>query len=370
MTRCLVSLLGREGIPQTADNLLLYSRPAAWADITITKDVYTDNGIDMVIDSLRLEVTYDFIRKPSYVKSLNVLVSEKGFTPLFILDMEDLNGRQDGRGSYGDDLGTDPVLQLSLSEDRVVRAQFVSGDCDGDGLPDSLENTTCTDPFDADTDDDGIQDGVEDANHNGIVDAAETDPCNIDTDGDGIQDGTEKGITEPVADPDGGGVLRGTDTDIFQPDLDPGSTTDPLDDDTDNDGLLDGEEDANHNGKVDAGETDPCHSYLTIDMGQTTIDHNWKTVSLSNTHQDAIFILGPPTYHGADPGVVRLQNVTDSSFDVRFQEWLYKDGAHTQENIPYPVFSGGRHQMANGSIWEAGTFSLLGTGAWHIPYLH
>jgi hypothetical protein len=32
------------------------------------------------------------------------------------------------------------------------------------------------------------------------------------------------------------------------------------DDDTDNDGFLDGEDDANHIGQVDSGESDPNHS--------------------------------------------------------------------------------------------------------------
>jgi hypothetical protein len=77
-----------------------------------------------------------------------------------------------------------------------------------------------------------------------------------------------------------------------------------------------------------------------------------------------VVIAGPPTYHGADPGVVRVRNVNNNSFDIRFQEWLYKDGAHTQENIPYLVISGGRHYIADGSIWEVGTFSLSGTGIW------
>jgi len=123
-------------------------------------------------------------------------------------------------------------------------------DTDNDGLSDDLENTMCTDPFDADTDDDGISDGMEDANHNGVVDYGETNPCDIDTDDDGIQDGTELGYTLYDIGPD-------TDTDIFQPDLDPSTTTDPLDEDTDNDGLLDGEEDTNHNGRVDPGEMNP-----------------------------------------------------------------------------------------------------------------
>lgn len=104
--------------------------------------------------------------------------------------------------------------------------------------------------LDTDTDDDGILDDVEDANHNGIVDAGETDPNQIDTDGDGIQDGTEMGVTLA-------GIGADTDITVFLPDLDNTSTTNPLNPETDGDGFSDGEEDVNHNGRVDAGETDP-----------------------------------------------------------------------------------------------------------------
>ena len=44
---------------------------------------------------------------------------------------------------------------------------------------------------------------------------------------------------------------------IFKPDLDPATTRNPPDDDSGNDGWLDGEEDKKHNGQVDAGERDP-----------------------------------------------------------------------------------------------------------------
>ncbi len=130
-------------------------------------------------------------------------------------------------------------------------------DADGDGLSYDLEINGCTSPYDADTDDDGIPDGVEDANQNGTLDSDETDPCSPDTDMDGIQDGTEAGFFEPVPDPDGDGPLLGTDPAVFIADEDPLTSTDPLNDDTDRDGLLDGEEDMNYNGRVDAGETDP-----------------------------------------------------------------------------------------------------------------
>ena len=83
-----------------------------------------------------------------------------------------------------------------------------------------------------------------------------------------MQDGTELGIATGVPDPDDGGPLLGTDTGLFVPDADAGTTTtDPINPDSDGDGLCDGDadvasvcasgEDLNGNGAVDAGETDP-----------------------------------------------------------------------------------------------------------------
>jgi len=125
-------------------------------------------------------------------------------------------------------------------------------DSDSDDLSDVTEASSGSNPWDKDTDDDGITDGDEDANHSGIQDPDETDPLDADTDHDGIQDGTERGLTVD-------GV--GTDTDIasFIGDLDPSTQTDPLDWDTDNDDLSDGQEDINANGCVDSGEYDPLN---------------------------------------------------------------------------------------------------------------
>jgi hypothetical protein len=107
----------------------------------------------------------------------------------------------------------------------------------------------------ADSDEDGILDVMEDANHNGVVDVGETDPENPDSDGDFIQDGTELRVTPSDIEPD-------TDTTLFKPDLDPTTGTDPLNPDTDGDGSKDGEEDSNHNGRVDPGESDPLFANL------------------------------------------------------------------------------------------------------------
>ena len=158
-----------------AADMMLYSRPAAWADIVITKTVNTENNVDIVLDSVRLKLVYDFVRRPAGQSALRVLVSESGFTPFFQLSKTDLNNRQDGRGSfyrsypnkgtvnvqaqpsygdwkfqkwtdaYGRDLEgaptkagfsiykgwttisawTDPVITVDLSTHRAIRAQYV-----------------------------------------------------------------------------------------------------------------------------------------------------------------------------------------------------------------------------------------------------
>jgi hypothetical protein len=153
-------------------------------------------------------------------------------------------------------------------------------DTDGDGLADSVEITLGANPLDADHDDDGIADGAEDANHNGIVDNGETNPSNLDSDGDGIQDGTESGTTDNVTDPDGAGPLLGTNGGVFVPDANPLTTTAATDADTDNDGFSDGQEDTNRNGALDPGESDPNSTASTPATAQTVPFAPWWALIL------------------------------------------------------------------------------------------
>ena len=124
-------------------------------------------------------------------------------------------------------------------------------DSDGDGLGDKLELFLGSDPNDADTDDDGVLDGQEpnpsaDMDGDGLIDVL--DP---DSDNDGLFDGTEMGkdCLDPATDETKNHCI---------PDADLGATvTNPVDPDTDHGGKKDGDEDKNHNGRVDANETDP-----------------------------------------------------------------------------------------------------------------
>jgi hypothetical protein len=158
---------------------------------------------------------------------------------------------------YSDDVAVRSFLDIKdpdwESTQKVVPEIMVTAvDFDGDGISNDIEEGSCLDAYDADSDDDGVLDGVEDADRDGVVDVGETDPCDGDSDGDGVQDGTELGYAL-------GDIGSDTDTSVFIPDSGYGTTTDPLDFDTDGDGFSDGREDRNFNGAVDvdAGESDP-----------------------------------------------------------------------------------------------------------------
>ncbi len=66
----------------------------------------------------------------------------------------------------------------------------VGKDSDRDGLPDVIENATdsCFNVDNANSDNDGVTDGLEDINRNGELNADETNPCKSYSDEDGLGD--------------------------------------------------------------------------------------------------------------------------------------------------------------------------------------
>lgn len=68
-----------------------------------------------------------------------------------------------------------PAHAVVQAGDRV-RPRVDAVDSDRDGISDEIESETGTDPFDPDTDDDLVPDGVEDRDRDGRVDPGERDP--------------------------------------------------------------------------------------------------------------------------------------------------------------------------------------------------
>lgn len=90
----------------------------------------------------------------------------------------------------------------------------------------------------------------------------------------------------------------------------------------------------------------------------TDVTHVWKTINLPVDFTDPVVVAGGSTRNGGHQGTVRVRNVTPSSFQIRFQEWDYRDGWHTTEDIGYLVVEAGTHYLSDGTQLVASTIDL------------
>ena len=159
---------------------VLYSQPAGWADLSISKHVNTPNAVDIVVDRLQLKLQYDFL--PAYGDSrLQVRMSSRELMPRVQVDTADKNGRQDADGEFtriypnyqtvtltapaqygaysfqrwtdnsGQTLSQEPQLRMELKGEAEVRVEYLNPDASspGDSTPDDGNNGTPDDGGDS-----------------------------------------------------------------------------------------------------------------------------------------------------------------------------------------------------------------------------
>ena len=95
---------------------------------------------------------------------------------------------------------------------------------------------------------------------------------------------------------------------------------------------------------------------FVLEIGEVEINHNWEFVAFTKTYVHPVVVARTASLNGGDPGVVRVKNVSPNGFEVRFQEWDYRDGWHLYETVGYMVMEAGHHVLPNGIHVEAGTF--------------
>lgn len=134
---------------------------------------------------------------------------------------------------------------LSTCEEEILKTNPFNADSDSDGLKDGEEiHKYNTDPLNPDSDGDELSDGEE-------VNSYRTNPKKADTDDDGLNDFAEVVTykSDPLkADTDGDALNDGKEVYIYK--------TDPTKADTDDDGLNDGEEVNTHKTDPNKADTD------------------------------------------------------------------------------------------------------------------
>jgi hypothetical protein len=107
-------------------------------------------------------------------------------------------------------------------------------------------------------------------------------------------------------------------------------------------------------GAVETGQS-PTSKVEVAEYGTLKLNHDPQTINLSNTYTNPVVFAAPVSYNGSDPAIVRLDNITGSSFDAFIQEANYLDGIHATEQVSYFVFEAGTWQLDDGTILEVGT---------------
>ncbi|MEC8875558.1 MAG: LamG-like jellyroll fold domain-containing protein, partial [Candidatus Thermoplasmatota archaeon] len=237
-------------------------------DTTFRGDIAIHRILEAALDSSEVGALYDQFTSYRYQEIYNLLIE---------VVESDTDG--DGYSDSIDDFPTDPAAHKdtdgdgmpdTLTGDSTSEPPLVEDlDDDNDGYNDTVEIAEGSDPLDVestplDTDGDFDPDSTDpDDDNDGYNDTVEiaegSDPLDVesipvDTDGDFDPDSTDP-------DDDGDGYDDGNDTFPLDKnewlDNDEDGTGDNADPDDDNDGLDDIVEDANGNGTVDEGETDP-----------------------------------------------------------------------------------------------------------------
>jgi hypothetical protein len=253
-----------------------------------------DMDNDGLTDGTELGVTQPVPYNGQFSKGTSVIAKMIGTNRLnFTADVDPTTKTNVSRND------TDRDGMFDGFNDTNGNAKWDTGEWGEDINHDGNRDSTEADPFDYDTDDDGVPDGYTkngvpyegnlDSDNDGTINALEpdsdndylydglelsispsmlsmdtdltkkyyvidnnsrfsTDPTDADTDDDGIIDGIEDKDHDGEIDDD-------TDMDYQLDEDEFWFETNPLSNDTDGDGLLDGEEDINHNGQFDVGET-------------------------------------------------------------------------------------------------------------------
>ncbi|HEY7642458.1 MAG TPA: hypothetical protein VH814_22180 [Steroidobacteraceae bacterium] len=182
--------------------------------------------------------------------NVNAPLDTDGDGTIDALESSVVDTDSDGAADEADPDNADPCVP------SASHATCLAYDSDGDGLTNAQEDAIGTQRNVADTDGDGVTDGVE---------AGGNPNAPVDSDGDGIPNALESSTT----DSDGDGVADQSDTANSNPCMPNGSNAACLAADSDGDGLTNGEEDAigtsrgtvdsDGDGVSDAVEVGPNH---------------------------------------------------------------------------------------------------------------
>lgn len=201
------------------------------------------------------------------------------------------------------------------------------GDNDNDGLTNSFEIVDlayATQPDNEDSNDDGISDGMEDEDFDGLTNAEEqtlgTNPLVTDTDSDGLTDKEEVDTysTNPTnEDTDSDGLSDGLEVELG---------TDPNNPDTDGDGIQDGDD------SVEFEVSDEDTGVLVEITGKGDIKHD---LSFSSLNEEPYFASAPAFISSVDITIENGESIDEATITMPFDTATLGDTDPSDLGIAY-----------------------------------
>ncbi|HUG10629.1 MAG TPA: hypothetical protein VMM36_06425 [Opitutaceae bacterium] len=119
----LKAMLSTGSSSPSTDDLLLYSRPAADAELILSRQINSRNGAALTITRVRIELQYDFSRMSDQIRTLNVAPAADGPQSRVTVVQTDRNGRTDGEGEFERAYNVGATVTLAAAE-RIGQYQF------------------------------------------------------------------------------------------------------------------------------------------------------------------------------------------------------------------------------------------------------
>lgn len=108
-------------------------------------------------------------------------------------------------------------------------------------------------------------------------------------------------------------------------------------------------------GALTAGQTAAASaSDISVDVTASSINHEWKSLSLTGNNSDPVVIAPALSHYGTNPASPRVRNVAAESFELTVEEWAYLDGRHLNETIGSFVTDAGEYSPTDGPAFEVG----------------
>ncbi len=283
------------GEVKNANTSVVYSK---YGDITIENDSTANiNGLiyvplgTLTINSPNINLNGVIIADKIVINGSSININYKDDIAQFIgntSEVYDFSGLEYLPEEWLGDTDEDELFDIY---EKVIDTDPFDSDTDDDGLPDGYEVITLnTDPLEIDTDENGISDADEDFDSDNLSNLGEynhgTEPFNPDTDEDGFMDGDEVYTygTEPLnPDTDNDGLLDGEESYDGSIYTKYGIYFDPLNPDTNGNGILDGDEVFGQSKKQEVETHDEAITEISVDMDTNgNLERNLTIESMYN----------------------------------------------------------------------------------------